>query len=99
MGLLKRKEEKTETIAVRVPASLKAQLEQLRERADAAGFDLTATITEAITRLAKQVREELDDAGVPQRKANGTGRLAHANVLTRAGGEHSPVANGGGAEN
>ena len=27
MGLLKRKEEKTETIAVRVPSSLKAQLE------------------------------------------------------------------------
>ncbi len=98
MGLLKRKEEKTETIAVRVPSSLKAQLEQLRERADAAGFDLTATITEAISRLAKQVREELDAAGVPQRKANGTGRVAHANGLTRAGGEHSPAGNGGGAE-
>ena len=41
MGLLKRKEEKTETIAVRVPSSLKAQFEELRERADAAGFDLT----------------------------------------------------------
>ena len=44
MGLLKRKEEKTETIAVRVPSSLKAQLEELRDRADAAGFDLTATM-------------------------------------------------------
>jgi hypothetical protein len=98
MGLLKRKEEKTETIAVRVPSSLKAQLEQLRERADAAGFDLTATITEAITRLAKQVREELDGAGVPQVKVKRSEGRAHTNGLTRAGGEHSPVANSGGAE-
>jgi hypothetical protein len=98
MGLLKRKEEKTETVAVRVPASLKGQLEQLRERADAAGFDLTATITEAITRLAKQVREELDGTSVEQQKAHRTGGRPHTNGLTRAGGEHSPAANGGGAE-
>jgi len=78
VGLLKRKEEKTETIAVRVPSSLKTQLEQLRERADAAGFDLTATITEAITRLAKQVREELDGAGVAQHKANRAGGRARS---------------------
>ena len=99
MGLLKRKEEKTESIAVRVPASLKAQLEQLRERADAAGFDLTATITEGITRLAKQVREELDGAGVQQHKADRTGGRAQTNSLTRAGGEHSHAAKGEGAEN
>ena len=43
MGVLKRKEEKSEAIAVRVPASLKAELEDLRKQADAAGFDLTAT--------------------------------------------------------
>ena len=99
MGLLKRKEEKTETIAVRVPASLKAQLEQLRERADAAGFDLTATIAESITRLAKQVREELD-AAAAQPKASRAGGVAHANGLTRAGSEHFPAASGsGGKEN
>ena len=98
MGLLKRKEEKTETIAVRVPASLKAQLEELRERADAAGFDLTATIAESITRLAKQVREELDAAATPQHKANRAGGAAHANGLTRAGGEHFPAASGSGGK-
>jgi hypothetical protein len=96
MGLLKRKEEKTETIAVRVPSSLKVQLEELRDRADAAGFDLTATIAESITRLAKQVREELDAAGTPQHKANSAG--THANGLTRAGGEHFPAASGSGGK-
>jgi hypothetical protein len=59
MGLLKLKEEKSETIAVRVPASLKAELEDLRKLADAAGFDLTATVIEALTRLTRQVRSEL----------------------------------------
>jgi hypothetical protein len=62
MGLLKRKEEKSETIALRVPASLKTELEELRKRADAAGFDLTATITESLARLARQVRSELDES-------------------------------------
>jgi hypothetical protein len=60
MGLLKRKGEKSETISVRIPASVKAELEELRKRADAEGFDLTATITETLTRLLKQVRTELD---------------------------------------
>ena len=76
MGLLKRKEEKTETIAVRVPSSLKAQLEELRDRADAAGFDLTATIAESITRLAKQVREELDAAARTTQGQQGRGSSA-----------------------
>lgn len=72
MGLLKRKEEKSETIAVRVPGSLKAEMEELRKRADAAGFDLTATMTEALTRLARQVRGELD------------GLTGKSNVATRS---------------
>jgi Tfp pilus assembly PilM family ATPase len=59
MGVLKRKEEKSETIAVRVPASLKTELEDLRKQADAAGFDLTATVVEALVRLTRQVRSEL----------------------------------------
>ena len=33
MGMLKRKEERTETISVRVPASVKAELIELRKRA------------------------------------------------------------------
>ena len=59
MGVLKPKEEKSEAIAVRVPASLKAELEDLRKQADAAGFDLTATVVDALTRLTRQVRSEL----------------------------------------
>jgi hypothetical protein len=59
MGMLKRKEEKSATISVRVPASVKAELEELRQRAEAAGFDLTATLKDALVRWAKQVREEL----------------------------------------
>ena len=33
MGLLKRKEEKTEVISVRVPGSVRAQFDELRQRA------------------------------------------------------------------
>jgi hypothetical protein len=35
MGLLKRKEEKTEVISVRVPGSAKAEFDELRQRAEA----------------------------------------------------------------
>jgi hypothetical protein len=81
MGLLKRKDEKSEAIAIRVPASLKAELEELRRRADAAGFDLTATITETLTRLARQVRGELDGSAV---KPNAGGSAARANGVAAA---------------
>jgi hypothetical protein len=81
MGLLKRKDERSEAIAIRVPASLKAELEELRRRADEAGFDLTATITEALTRLARQVRGELDGAAV---KPNAASRVAKANGVSVA---------------
>ncbi|MBF6569385.1 MAG: hypothetical protein IVW54_10995 [Candidatus Binataceae bacterium] len=60
MGVLKRKEERSAVIQVRVPASVKGQLEELRRAADDAGFDLGATITETITRLVKQIHDELD---------------------------------------
>ena len=44
MGLLKRKEEKTEVISVRVPGSAKAELDELRQRAEAGGFDLAGSM-------------------------------------------------------
>src|SRR5262249_1335026 len=47
MGVLRKKDERTDTITVRVPSSIKAELDQLRERADVAGFDLNATMTES----------------------------------------------------
>ena len=99
MGVLRKKDERTETITVRIPSSVKAELDQLRERADVAGFDLNATMSESMTRLTKQVREELD-AAAPQHKGNGAGGVAHVNGLTRAGSEHFPAASGsGGKEN
>ena len=79
MGVLKRKEERTETITVRVPASVKAEFDRLRERADAAGFDLGATLAETLTRTAKQIREELD---ADERKS--AGRHGKANGLAPA---------------
>ena len=48
MGMWRRKEEQSKTISVRVPASVKAELEELRQQAEAAGFDVTATLTEAL---------------------------------------------------
>ena len=60
MGVLKRKDEPTETITLRVPASVKAEIDRLRERTSEAGFDLNATICESIIRLTRQMRDEMD---------------------------------------
>jgi hypothetical protein len=82
MGLLRRKEEKTETISVRVPASVKAELDELRKQADAAGFDLTATLAEVLVRMAKQVRAELQGF---EREAHGVNRVVKVNGLANGG--------------
>ena len=63
MGVLKRKEEPSETITLRVPASVKAEIDRLRERTNEAGFDLNATICESIIRLTRQMRDEMDAVG------------------------------------
>jgi hypothetical protein len=42
------------------PEALKAELDQLRERADAAGFDLAATLRESLASTVRQIRSELD---------------------------------------
>ena len=60
MGVLKRKDEPTETISLRVPASVKAEIDRLRERTSEAGFDLNATICDSIIRLTRQMRDEMD---------------------------------------
>jgi hypothetical protein len=59
MALLKRKAEKTTTISVRVPVSTKGQIDALRPLADEAGYDLTASLSDAVVRWTKQVSEEL----------------------------------------
>ena len=59
MGLLKRKEEKTEVISVRVPGSAKAELDELRQRAEAGGFDLAGSMSEAVVRIIRQIGADL----------------------------------------
>ncbi len=91
MGVLKRKEEPTETITLRVPASVKAEIDRLRERTSAAGFDLNSTICESIIRLTRQRRDEMDglegktaerDRARKPAKANG---LAHSDRMLPGG--------------
>jgi hypothetical protein len=59
MNVLRRKQE-LEAISFRLPVTLKCDLEELRGKADAAGFDLAETITAAMWRLSKQIKSELD---------------------------------------
>jgi hypothetical protein len=94
MGVLKKKEERTETVTIRIPSSVKAEIDQLRDRAEATGFDLNATMSESLTRLVKQIREELDGIGATTSKGNGA-RATHVNGLARAGGELSQASTGG----
>ena len=39
---------------------VKAEFDQIRERADAAGFDVGATLRETISHTVRQIRSELD---------------------------------------
>ena len=48
MGLLKRKEEKTEGISVRVPGAAKVEFDELRQRTEAGGYDLAGSMSEAM---------------------------------------------------
>jgi hypothetical protein len=74
MGVLKRKGEATATVTVRVPVSVKGALDQLREETAVAGFDVNGTLSEAVVRVTRQMREELDQlkrAGQTTSRANG----------------------------
>jgi hypothetical protein len=96
MGVLKKKEERTETVTIRIPSSVKAEIDQLRDRAEATGFDLNATMSQSLTRLVRQVREELDGIAAPSCRGN-RARAPHLNGLTRAEGEVSAASSGGGS--
>ncbi len=84
MGVLKRKEEPSETITLRVPASVKAEIDRLRERTNEAGFDLNATICEAIIRLTRQMRDEMDALDGKTGGRAGSRRPAKANGLAHS---------------
>ena len=84
MGVLKRKEEPTETITLRVPASVKAEIGRLRERTGEAGFDLNGTICESIIRLTRQVRDEIDVLEGRSGGKDGSRRSTKANGLVHS---------------
>lgn len=60
MKVLKREDILTKVIAVRVSSRAKAEFDELRERADAAGFDIGATLRDMLSSTARQIRGELD---------------------------------------
>jgi hypothetical protein len=70
MGVLKRKQE-SEAINFKLPVALKREIEQLRSRAETAGFDLGETIAAAMWRLCKQIKAELEGGQRRGRRANG----------------------------
>ena len=66
MGLLKRKEEKTEVISVRVPGSAKAELDELRQRAEAGGFDLAGSMRRWCGSSGRSVRSSASPPAPPR---------------------------------
>jgi hypothetical protein len=59
MKILKQKPEPTGTISIRVPASLKTELDALRMQCNDAGFDLGASLTEALVKTVRQIHTEI----------------------------------------
>ncbi len=94
MAVFKRKEERNDTMMVRIPASLKREFSEIREQAETHGLDFGATITDALTKLARQMRDELESL---QRKNNGSPKPAK-HETTRAEGELSQANGRGGNE-
>jgi len=47
---------------VRVPDSAKAEFDELRQRAEAGGFDLAGSTSEAVVRIIRQIASELREA-------------------------------------
>lgn len=83
MGLLKRKEEKTEVISVRVPGSAKAEFDELRQRAEAGGYDLAGSLSEAVVRIIRQISAELRDAAGPGTDPSGAVRTQRRSDVAR----------------
>jgi hypothetical protein len=74
MSVLKRKADRTTTITLRIPVSLKNELDHLRPLADANGFDVHVSLVDALSRCAKQMADELQSLtkSAGGHNANGT---------------------------
>jgi hypothetical protein len=93
MGMLKRKAEKTDVLSVRVPVSVYKEFTALTTIADAKGFDLRASLTDAVLRWIRQVREELGTAEGAASESNSAARKARGAVVNGAG-EHRGIGEG-----
>ena len=73
-------------MTLRLPASVKAEIDWLRERTSEAGFDLNVrTVCESIIRLTRQMRDEMDALdGKTRRRRFVLERLERANRLAHS---------------
>ena len=76
MKILKRRDKLDKTITVRVPDAIKAELERLRARGDAAGFDVGATLRESLIVTIRQIWVELEAAERKQLIQPGDGSVS-----------------------
>ncbi|MGH7879879.1 MAG: hypothetical protein ACREQD_10340 [Candidatus Binataceae bacterium] len=63
-----RRKQELEAITFKLPVTLKREIEELRGKAESAGFDLAETITAAVWRLCKQIKAELNGGALRGRK-------------------------------
>jgi len=59
MALLKRKPETSKVLSVRIPQSAHQEFDELQALADAQGFDLRGSLTDAVLQWIRQARREL----------------------------------------
>ena len=59
MALLKRKRETSKVLSVRIPQSAHQEFDELQALADAQGFDLRGSLTDAVLQWIRQARREL----------------------------------------
>jgi hypothetical protein len=72
MALLKRKGERTSVASIRLPVSAVQELNTLRKLADDKGYDLNASMADALLKWLKQAREELAEQSSVIAASNGT---------------------------
>jgi hypothetical protein len=87
MGVWRPKQEATKSIWFRVPASLKQEFDELRQRAESEGMDAGSTFTAALERLAKQLRDELGRSKPGAKEVGPSGiKVVESTTASRANG-------------
>jgi hypothetical protein len=99
MALLKRKGERTSVASIRLPISAVQELHALRKLADDKGYDLNASMADALLKWLKQAREELGFNGDPGlteinakgRRATSSDIISVEQTLVTAGSNGTPT--------